>query len=150
MSTSRLFDDLLIEKRHTHLKAEEYSPWVQHWYPLCARHLLDYCNSKTLAIESVRSPHMAQCLRRQHRLFRRRHGESPPFRRWRHRYTGALHMLLRLVHGAWPIVDPPSTALEVFHRDLVHDYATTTPGSETFAVCVRRHELSAARTRCTF
>jgi integrase/recombinase XerD len=31
-------------------------------------------------------------------------------------------MLLRLVHGGWPIPDPPTTALEAFHRDLVHDY----------------------------
>lgn len=122
MSTSRLIDDLLIEKLNTHLKAEEYSPYVQRWYPVCARRLLDYCNGKALAIESVRSLHIAQFLRRQYRLFRKRHGESPPFQRWRHRYTGAVHILLRLVHGGWPIVDPPGTALEAFHRDLVHDY----------------------------
>jgi integrase/recombinase XerD len=122
MSTSRLIDDLLIEKLHTHLKSEEYSPWVRHWYPVCARQLLDYCNGKSLAIESVRSLHIAQFLRQQYRLFRKRHRESPPFQRWRHRYTGAIHILLRLVHGGWPIVDLPSTALEAFHRDLVHDY----------------------------
>jgi integrase/recombinase XerD len=122
MSTSKLIDDLLIEKLHTHLKAEGYSPWVRHWYPVCARQLLDYCNGKALAIESIRSPHIAEFLRQQYRLFQKRRRESPPFQRWRHRYTGAVHILLRLVHGGWPIVDPPSTALEAFHRSLVHDY----------------------------
>jgi site-specific recombinase XerD len=33
-------------------------------------------------------------------------------------------MLLRLVHGRWPIADPPATALEAFHHDIVHDYDT--------------------------
>jgi integrase/recombinase XerD len=103
MSTSRSIDDLLIEKLHAHLQAEEYSSWVQKWYPVCARRLLDYCNDKSLAIESVRSLHIAQFLRQQYRLFRKRHGESPPFTEWRYRYTGAVRILLRLVHGGWPV-----------------------------------------------
>ena len=122
MSTSNLTDAVLIEELHAHLKAQEYSAWVRHWYPACARQLLDYCNDKSLPIESVRSLHIAEFLRHQYRLFQKRHRESPPFPRWRHRYTGAVHILLRLVHGTWPIVDPASTALEAFHRNLVHDY----------------------------
>jgi hypothetical protein len=31
-------------------------------------------------------------------------------------------LLLRLVHGRWPIPDSPATAIEVFHRDIVLDY----------------------------
>ena len=31
-------------------------------------------------------------------------------------------MLLRLVHGRWPIADPPASALDAFHRDIVQDY----------------------------
>ena len=124
MSTRTSIDDLLVEKLRTHLKAEGYSPRVQRWYPARARHLLDYCDAKALAIEGVRSVHVTQFLRRQYRLFRRRHGEPPPFQKWRHRYTGAVHMLLRLVHGRWPVPDPPATALEAFHRDLVDEYDT--------------------------
>jgi integrase/recombinase XerD len=122
MSTATPIDDLLIEKLRTHLKAEGYSLRIQRWYPARARHLLDYCDGKALAIKSVRSLHITQFLRRQYRLSRRRHGELPPFQKWRHRYTGAVHMLLRLVHGRWPVSDPPATALEAFHRDLVDDY----------------------------
>ena len=122
MSTSSVNDDVLIEKLHTHLQAEGYSPWIQRWYPACARQLLDYCKSKSLPIESVRSLHITEFLRQQYRRFQKRHRESPPFQRWCHRYTGAVHTLLRLVHGSWPIVDPPSTPLQAFHRSLVHDY----------------------------
>jgi integrase/recombinase XerD len=124
MSTPTPIDDLLIEKLRTHLKAEGYSARVQRWYPARARHLLDYCDSNALAIEALRAAHVAQFLRRQYRLFRRRHGGSPPFNKWRWRYTGAVHMLLRLVHGRWPVADPPATALDAFHRDVVQDYDT--------------------------
>jgi len=37
MSTSSVNDDVLIEKLHTHLQAEGYSPWIQRWYPACVR-----------------------------------------------------------------------------------------------------------------
>lgn len=115
-------NDLLIEELRTHLKAEGYSARVQQWYPARARHFLEYCAARKLAIESVCSMHVTQFLRRQYRLFRRRHGEPPPFLQWRRRYTGAIHMLMRLVHGRWPVPDPPATALEAFRRDLVAEY----------------------------
>lgn len=122
MSAPTSIDDLWIEKLRTHLKAEGYSLRIQRWYPARVRHLLDFCSSKALAIESVRSLHVAQFLRRQYRLFRKRHDESPAFQEWRWRYSGAVHMLLRLVHGRWPVEEAPATALEAFHRDIVQDY----------------------------
>jgi integrase/recombinase XerD len=123
MCASSSNDDLLIEKLLVHLKAEGYSLRIQHWYPARVRQLLEYCNSNALEIEAVRSVHITQFLRRRYRLFHERHGKaSPPFQRWRHRYTGAINMLLRLVHGRWPITESPTTATEAFHRDLVRDY----------------------------
>lgn len=122
MSTPASDNAVLIERLHIHLKAEGYSPSIQRWYPTLAGHLLDYCDSKALAIEAIRSAHLTDFLRRRHRLFSKRHGKSPPFQQWRWRYTGAVHMLLRLVHGRWPIATPPATALEAFHRDIVQDY----------------------------
>jgi integrase/recombinase XerD len=122
MATPTSINDLLIEKLRIHLKAEGYSDRVQQWYPARVNHFLEYCDARKLAIEGVHSVHVTQFLRRQYRLFRRRYGEPTPFLRWRHRYTGAIHMLLRLVHGKWPVSDPPATALEAFHRDVVQDY----------------------------
>jgi len=112
----------LIERFRTHLKTEGYSPSIQRSYPTRAQHFLDYCDSNATAIEDVRSSYVEKFLRRQHWLFRKRHGQSPPFQRWRWRYTGPVHLLLRLVHGRWPVPDPPTTVLEVFHRGIVQDY----------------------------
>ena len=121
MSASTWIDEL-IEKLRTHLRAEGYSRRVQRWYPARARHFLEYCGAKALTIEDVRSVHVTQFLHRQYQHFRRRHREPMPLPKWRHRYTGAVHMLLRLVHGRWPVPDPPATALEAFHRGLVDQY----------------------------
>ena len=121
MSASTWIDEL-IEKLRTHLRAEGYSRRVQGWYPARASHFLEYCDAKALTIEDVRSVHVTQFLHRQYQLFRRRHREPLPLQKWRHRYTGAVHMLLRLVHGRWPVPDPPATALEAFHRGLVDQY----------------------------
>jgi integrase/recombinase XerD len=115
-------DEVLIEKLVAHLKAEGYSLQIQQRYPARVRQLLYYCNSKALPIETVRSAQLRRFLRRQYRLSRKRHSNLPPFQKWRHRYTGAVNMMLRLVHEAWPIPGPPRTALEAFHRDLVDSY----------------------------
>ena len=123
MSVPSPNDELLIEKLLVHLKAEGYSLRTQRWHSTRARQLLEYCNTNALEIEVVRSVHITRFLRQHYRLFHQLHGNvSTPFPKWCHRYTGAINMLLRLVHGRWPIPDPPSTALEAFHRDLIHDY----------------------------
>jgi integrase/recombinase XerD len=116
-------NDDLIETLLAHLRTERYSHRIQRWYPARARQLLEYCNRNALEIEAVRSVHITQFLRRRYRLYHKKwHGEtSMPFQRWRHRYTGASNILLRLVHGRWPIPDPPSTAAGVFHRNLLRD-----------------------------
>lgn len=122
MSTPSSAHASLIERLRIHLKVEEYSPSIRRSYPTLARHFLDYCDTKALAIEAVRTAHLTEFLRRRYRLFSKQHGKSVPFQRWRWRYTGAVHMLLRLVHGRWPVADPPASALEAFHRDIVQDY----------------------------
>ena len=107
MSAPSSNDELLIEKLLAHLKAEGYSLRIQQWYPLACVSCW-YCTGNTLEIEAIRSVHITHFLRRHYRLFHKRHGEaSMPFHKWRHRYTGAINMLLRLVHGRWPIPDPP-------------------------------------------
>ena len=122
MSTHSSAHNSLIEKLRIHLEAEGYSPSIQRSYPTLARHFLDYCGDKGVAIKAVRSAHLTGFLRWRYRVFSNRHGKAPPFQKWCLRYTGAVHMLLRLVHGRWPITEPPATALEAFHRDVVQDY----------------------------
>jgi site-specific recombinase XerD len=114
----------LIERLRLHLATEGYSSAIQRRYAALASHFLDYCARERLATEAVRPAQVTQFLRRRYRLSRRRSGESPPFRQWRWQYTGAVHMLLRLVHGRWPVADAPATALGVFHHDVVQGYDT--------------------------
>lgn len=122
MSTSQPAHAALIDRLRLHLKSEGYCASIQRSYPTLACQFLNYCDSKRLSAEAVRSAHVTEFLRRRYRSFRRRHGESLPFQKWCQRYTGAVHMLLRLVHGRWPIADAPATALEAFHREIVEDY----------------------------
>ncbi|MCY0858707.1 site-specific integrase [Cupriavidus sp. D39] len=122
MSAPSSTDEMLIQKLLAHLRDEGYSLRIQRWYPARVRQLLDYCNRNGLSIETVRSGQVTRFLRGQYRLAQRRYSKLPPFQTWRHRYTGAINMMMRLVHGTWPVPDPPCTALEVFHRDIVKDY----------------------------
>jgi site-specific recombinase XerD len=141
---------MLIEKLLAHLKAEGYSLRVQQWYPALVRHLLDYCKSNALAIEAIRSVHVTRFLYRRYRLFRKRHGAAPPFPKWCHRYTGAINMLLRLVHGSWPVPDPPSTAAEAFHRDLVDSYDAWLRDLRALCAVTRAKRTTAALRFLTF
>jgi site-specific recombinase XerD len=121
MSTQVSVHASLIERFRVHLKTEEYSPSIQHAYPTRTQHFLEYCESNALTIKTVGSCHVEAFLRRQHRAFCKRHGQSPPFAKWRWRYTSPVHLLLRLVRGRWP-VPAPATVIEAFHREIVQDY----------------------------
>ena len=114
----------LTERFRLHLATEGYSASIQRRYATLACHFLDYCDRERLSPEAVRPAHVTKYLRRRYRHHRRRHGESPPFHKWQWQYTGAVHMLLRLVYGKWPVADPPATVREAFHRDIVQDYDT--------------------------
>jgi integrase/recombinase XerD len=122
MSIQTSANALRIEQLKVHLRAEQYSASVQRWYPALVGHFLGYLESKAVTVETVRASDLDSFLRRQHRIFRKRHAVAAPLAKWRQRYTGALHMLLRLVHGRWPVPVEPTTALEAFHRDIVQEY----------------------------
>ena len=111
-----------IEQLTIYLRTERYSVSVQREYLLIARRFIDYLESKSLALETVRAMHVQNFLRRGYRVFRKRRGQALPFREWRWRYTGAVHMVLRLLHGRWPVAPAPTTASEAFHRNIVKEY----------------------------
>ncbi|MHB8348626.1 MAG: site-specific integrase [Acidiferrobacterales bacterium] len=114
-----------IEQLKAHLKAERYSAAIQRLYPPLAQRFLDYLDGKAVAIEAARPSNVDDFIRRELRLCRKRNYRVPRDpRRWRWHYTRPIHMILRLVHGRWPVVPAPATALEAFHRDLVRGYDT--------------------------
>jgi hypothetical protein len=98
MSVQVSVHDSLIERFRSFLKVEGYSPAIQRSYPIHAQHFLKYCDSNALTIAAVSSCHVEKFLRGQHRLFRKRNGQSPPFKKWRSRCVSAVHLILRLVH----------------------------------------------------
>ena len=122
MSTPASVHMSLVARLQDHLVTEGYSKSVQLQYPTLACHFVEFCAREHLALEVVRQDHVTKFLRVQHRSFLQRNTDSPPFSQWCWRYTCALHMLLRLVHGKWPVDEPPATELEAFHCGLVHDY----------------------------
>ena len=112
-----------VEQLEVHLKTNRYAAAIQRGYLWIARRFVDYLERKSLAIERVYALELEEFLRWEVRSWRRRHGRDPRnVVEWRRRYKGALNMFLRLVHGRWPVVAPPATALEAFHSDLVEGY----------------------------
>jgi integrase/recombinase XerD len=125
MSTQKSEPASWLEQLTTHLRAERYSASVQRRYPQIAQHFLTYIERLDISIETVRSPDIEEFLRRRLRLFRKQHGRAPlHLRRWRCHYTKLIHIVLRLVHGQWPVASAPATELEAFHRSVVHGYDT--------------------------
>lgn len=112
-----------IEQLEVHLRTNRYAALIQWRYLWLAQRFVNYLEKRSLAIEAVHEPELEEFLRRELRSWRRRHGRVPrDVVEWRRRFRGAIHMLLRLVHGHWPVVAAPATDLEAFHRDLVQGY----------------------------
>lgn len=112
-----------LEEFKAHLKTERYAAAIQRRYLWLAQRFVDYLGRKCIAAEAAHAPDLEDFLRWELRSWRRRHGRDPRNTvEWRRRYKTALSGFLRLVHGQWPVVAAPATAIEAFHRDLVQGY----------------------------
>lgn len=125
MSTQQCKDVSRIDQLKTHLKGNRYSAHVQRRYSRIARRFVIYIESRNLPIEVVGSCDVERFRQRELRIYRKRHGRSPrDIPAWRRSCTTAVFMMLRLVHGRWPVTPAPATAVESFHRDVVERYDT--------------------------
>jgi integrase/recombinase XerD len=112
-----------IEQLEVHLRTNRYSAVVQRNYLCLAQRFIDYLERTPLAIEAVHLPELEEFLRWELRNWRSRLGRAPRnLVEWRRRYKRTIQILLRLVHGQWPVIAAPATDLEAFHRDLVYGY----------------------------
>jgi len=112
-----------LEEFAVHLKTERYAAAIQRRYLWLVQRCVDYLGKKCIAVEAVGTPELEDFLRWELRGWRRRHGRHPRNTvEWRRRYKTAINVFLRLVHGHWPVVAAPKTAIEAFHRDLVQGY----------------------------
>jgi len=114
-----------IEQLEVHLRTNRYAAGIQRSYLWLAQQFVDYLETTSIAIESVRVPELEDFLRWELRTWSSRNGRAPRnLVQWRRRYKSAIHMLLRLVHGRWPVEAAPTTVLEAFHHDLIQAYDT--------------------------
>jgi len=114
-----------IDQLEVHLRTNRYAVGIQRSYVWLAQQFVDYLETTAIAIETVRVPELEEFLRWELRRWRSRNGRAPRnLVEWRRRYKSAIHMLLRLTHGQWPVAAAPATVLEAFHRDLVQEYDT--------------------------
>jgi hypothetical protein len=114
-----------IEQLEVHLRTHRYAAAVKRHYLWVAKQFVEYIETESLAIESVHVRELEEFLQWELRRWRSRHGRAPRnLVEWRRRYKTALNMFLRLVRGHWPVLPPPATTIEGFHRDLIVGYDT--------------------------
>ena len=112
-----------LEKFEIHLRTDRYAAAIQRRYLWIAQRFVDYLGRKCIAVEAAHAPECEDFLRWELRSWRSRHGQDPRnVFEWRRRYKTAMNVFLRLVHGHWPVIATPVTAIEAFHRDLAQEY----------------------------
>jgi integrase/recombinase XerD len=112
-----------IDQLKAYLRTEGYCAEVQRHYPPIARRFLCYLSDQKRSVQSARLSDVEGFLRRERRAYWKRHQYAPPnVASWRTEHAGPARLLLRLVHGQWPLDLPPTTRREVFHRELLNGY----------------------------
>lgn len=122
MSNSKSSNDLWLTQLIDHLKNERYSRCVARNYSAAVKRFLDYLARSGLSVESVQLSEVEHYLAalRLRRRFRNRRGRATNGLRKLHR--SAIHMLLRLIHGQWPVVKTPASERELLHSQIVSEY----------------------------
>ncbi len=112
--------DVWLERLTVHLREARYSSCARS-YEASARRFLDYLRKEALTVQTVQPCHVQthlQALKRQRisreraRLSESRINQS----------RSAIHLLLRLVHGKWPLEPAPITDQELFHHEIINEY----------------------------
>jgi integrase/recombinase XerD len=100
-----------------------YATCVQQQYHRYATPFIRFLEEKGLAITNVGPPDVNAFLRWELRRWQSRFGRAPRnLHYWRDKRLAAVHMLLRVVNGHWPMQPAPQTALQAFHRGVASSY----------------------------
>jgi integrase/recombinase XerD len=123
MPTQQLDRHARIEQLKAHLKSAGYCAEVQRHYPPIARRFLAYLSDQNRSVETARKADVEGFLTRERRNYRKRHQRAPrDIGSWRIEHAAPPQLLLRLVHGRWPLEIPPTTRREIFHCELLTGY----------------------------
>jgi integrase/recombinase XerD len=121
MFDSRSSNDAWLKQLTAHLKNERYGRTVMRNYTAAVNRFLVYLERKRVAVESAQPSDVESYLTalRFYRRYRRRRGRVSDGLRKLHRT--AIHMLMRVVHGRWPVTLPP-TGDERLHSQIISGY----------------------------
>jgi len=114
--------DVLLERLASQLKEERYGSCVP-CRLLHARRFLDHLRTENLTVHAVQPVDVAKYLN----TLRVRRGpdrNAVSSKRVRMHYRAAIHLLLRLVHGRWPVARIATSERERFRDRLLSEYNT--------------------------
>lgn len=125
MATQQSEHHARIDQLKAYLISEGYCAEVQRHYPPIAWRFLVYLGDQKRSVETARVSDVEGFLRRERRAYRKRHKHAPgDVDAWRIERAAPARLLLRLVHGQWPLQTSPTTRREAFHRELLGGYDT--------------------------
>jgi integrase/recombinase XerD len=114
-----------LEQVRAHLRDQGYGSVARRNYPRVASRFLEYLYHHARTVETALPADVEDFLRRERRVYRKRHGRAPPSNpQWRRGRTAPLRLILRLAQGKWP-PEPTSkqeAPRELFHRKLLKGY----------------------------
>ena len=113
----------ILSDFRAHLEKYRYNRAGIPSYISAARHFVRYLKEQGVSVESARPAHVESFIQAKVDLFKQRYRALPKHpRRWRIRYAGAIHRLLRMVNPDWPPPEPPSNEREQFQREVLAGY----------------------------
>jgi integrase/recombinase XerD len=123
MPLAKLCDDpaVWLSRLTDYLREERHTRGASYNQLMCARRFFDYLQRTGLTVYTVQPTDVQkhlQGLKRQ----RKSPGRTGLTKGWRDQNCVAIRMLLRLVHGKWPLNRPPCTDPELFHHEVIEEY----------------------------
>src|SRR3977135_3193803 len=114
--------DVWLARLADHLKEERYGSCAPYRL-LHAKRFLGYLHSENLTVHTVQLPDVARYLSTL-KARRRSDHKAVPSKGMRITYRSAIHLLLRLVHGRWPLAPIATCERERFRDQLLSEYNT--------------------------
>ena len=140
MSRSEPQFDIWLARLREHLREEGYGRCVVCNYPIAVRRYLRDLARRGQAVEAVSPADVESYLDSLRPV--RHSGPFPDHSRRMHR--AAIRMLLRLVHGEWPPVVPPTTAHALAAQTMVTAFDGWMKELRGLSVATRRHRRAEA------
>jgi len=112
--------DVWLARLADHLKEERYGSCAPYRL-LHAKRFLGYLHSENLTVHTVQPADVARYLNTL-KARRRSDHRAVPSKSMRITYRSAIHLLLRLVHGRWPLAPIATCERERFRDQLLSEY----------------------------